>query len=203
MSSFVYNPYSSTPPSVENVLRNLTRGGPPALALVQSIQEQIVQKKLEWSLELAQDLSNYVLKILDPSKEDVPESTIASLFLLTTAMDQWQDNVLYAILVHTNDRKKNLLDLLKTLAVKDHPINQIALVGLAIFCRTMDRLQQLSSLDSNQTDTAWWISDGDAENWASLALRSLDRYVFMGNRNSILVRINTQKFCLPNNWDEF
>jgi hypothetical protein len=186
MPSFVYNPYSTstTPPSVESALRNLTRGGPPALALVQSIQEQLVQNNelLEWSLELAQALSSYVLRILDhPSKDDnIPEGSAAALHLLTTAMEQWQDDVLYAVLVHSSSQQqdsKSLLELLKTLTRKDHPIHQTALVGLAISCRTLDRLQQLTSLDSNQTDTAWWILEGDAKNWASLALESLDRYV--------------------------
>jgi hypothetical protein len=183
MPSFVYNPYSSTPPSVESALRNLTRGGPPALALVQSIQEQIVQKELEWSLELAQALSSYVLQILDPSKDDIPDGSTAALHLLTTAMEQWQDDVLYAVLVHSQQQQqqqdsKNLLELLKTLTIKDHPVHRTALVGLAISCRALDRLQQLTSLDSNQTDTAWWILERDAKKWASLALRSLDRYVY-------------------------
>jgi hypothetical protein len=213
MPSFSYtaltNPYASssqTPPSVENALRNLTRSrsvAPPAPAIVQSIQEQLLgnEKSIEWSLELAQGLASYALHLLDRysvvSKDDdddvqpleeIPDGGMAVLFLLATAMEQWNDDVLYAVLLaqdrDSHSRKQrssqNLLDILTKLTAVNckSSISLIALSGLATSYRALDRLQQMTSLHPNHPDTAWWISKGgDTSHIAPLALQCLKRYV--------------------------
>jgi hypothetical protein len=212
MPSFSYtaltNPYASssqTPPSVENALRNLTRSrsvAPPAPAIVQSIQEQVLgnEKSIEWSLELAQGLASYALHLLDlwcvvskddddaKSLEEIPDGGMAVLFLLATAMEQWSDDVLYAVLlVQESDSQKqkqrssqNLLDLLTKLTAVHckSSISLTALSGLATSYRALDRLQQMTSLHPNHPDTAWWISKGgDTSHLAPLAVQCLKRYV--------------------------
>ena len=187
MPSFDYNPYSSTLPSAENVLRNLTMGGPPAVSVVQSLIKKVSQ--IKWSFPIAQELSSYVLRILNA--DDHSESSTALLHLLTEAMEHWEDNVLYGVLVQghgsqpscsQHDRSQSWLKQWKSLARKENPINQTAMVGLGIISRALDRLHQLTSLDSCQTDTTWWMTDDDAKHWAFIALRYLNRYVIYYER---------------------
>jgi hypothetical protein len=169
--------------------------------MVQSIQEQLLgnEKSIEWSLELAQGLASYALHLLDPyyvqskdddakSLEEIPVGGMAVLFLLATAMEQWNDDVLYAVLLvqdsdsHSQKQRssQNLLDLLTKLTAAHckSSISLTALSGLATSYRALDRLQQMTSLHPNHPDTAWWISKGgDTSHLAPLAVQCLKRYV--------------------------
>ena len=180
------NPYTNKTLSAESVLKNLirTRGSPPALAVVQSVHEQLIKKELEWSFDLALDFSSYVISILDPqlsSSSAFPEGSVATLQLLTTAMENWPDNLLYAALVQdSSDAKhssKNLLDLLIKLSLSEQPLHITALMGVSVASRAFERLQQVTSLDSNSPDTAWWFTQENSKNVARLALNLLIRYV--------------------------
>ena len=179
------NPYTNKTLSAESVLKNLirTRGSPPALAVIQSVHEQLIKKELEWSFDLALDFSSYVISILDPqvsSTSAFPEGSVATLQLLTTAMENWADNLLYAALVQDSDAKqssKNLWDLLIKLSLSEQPLHITALMGVSVASRAFERLQQVTSLDSNSPDTAWWFTQENSKHVARLALNLLIRYV--------------------------
>jgi hypothetical protein len=178
------NPYSQKAPSVENLLKNLTRTrGAPTLAMVQSVQEQMMQTQIEWTLEMARDLCSLTMRILnlpDSQNTSISEGCVATLRLLINTMEQWQDNVVYAVLVQDSNSQgdsKHLLDLLILLSKRDHQLHFTALVGLATASRALDRLQQLTSLDSNVPDSAWWFIEEDSEHLAKLSFQILSRYV--------------------------
>ena len=188
MSSFSYstpmtNPYTNKAISAEGVLKNLvkSRGSAPALAVVQSVHEQLIRKELEWSLDLALDFSSYVISILDPqvsSNSAFPEGSVATLQLLTAAMENWPDNLLYATLVQGSDAKcssKNLWELLIKLSLSEQPLHITALMGVSTASRAFERLQQVTSLDSNSPDSAWWFTKENSKDIARLALNLLIR----------------------------
>ena len=192
MSSFSYttpmtNPYSNRPLSAEKALKNLTRthgSNPASLEVVQSIQEQLIRKELKWTLNLAQDLSSYSIDNLDLYVSDkvnkIPESSVATLQLLTTAMNQWQDNVLYAVLVQESNSgytSKNLWDLLINLSMNQSSLQIIALLGISTASRCLERLRQMTSLNLNCADYAWWLNEEDSKHLSRLALKVLIRYV--------------------------
>ena len=181
------NPYSSRPLSAEKALKNLTRthgSNPASLEVVQSIQEQLIRKELKWTLNLAQDLSSYSIDNLDLYVSDkvniIPESSVATLQLLTTAMNQWQDNVLYAVLVQESNSgytSKNLWDLLIKLSMNQSSIQIIALLGISTASRCLERLRQMTSLNLNCADYAWWLNEENSKHLSRLALKVLIRYV--------------------------
>ena len=213
MPSFSYtgvaNPYSSTPPSVESALQALCRSrnnGSPSPAAIQGLQERIAvgtsspstTAAVKWNMELAQSLTTYVLNLWAPliSKEkddtDIPDGHIAALFFLTTCMEQWQDDILYACLIHqhrtdgssssstskhteSSKQVENLLGLWTLLTKKDPPVYLIAMCGFATACRALDRLQHWTSLDPNNPDAAWWLSESDAQYLTPLVIRCLSR----------------------------
>jgi hypothetical protein len=169
------NPYTQQAPSFESSLRNLARSPPrvPTPAAVGSLQSQLAasaasssgSETIDWTFDLAQTLAKYVLLLLSSTtpRDEIPAGILAVFYLLTSAMEQWEDHVLYAVLVqdNNNDSKKNaqLLPALENWSCRDHPIHSTALVGLAASWRALDRLQTLTVLDPNKPDTPWWIPD--------------------------------------------
>ena len=215
---FVYtqmsNPYSSTPPSFESMLTNLARtGNIPSISVVQSLQgyistsssssstprssslnassttpENNSNSSIEWTVDLAQTLTNYTNELLTthsqraphttaPSNAGIPPSISAMLLLLVSAMEQWEDRLVYATIVQnerTASTKKNssksLLELLYQLAENmGHPIHSTAILGISVVWDVLDRIQQqttslvdgsssMTTLSTVQRfDTPWWI----------------------------------------------
>jgi hypothetical protein len=198
MPSFTYNPYSSTPPSFESVLRTITQSrGPPSLSIVRTLQDQLKQGNTEWTFDLALSFSCYVFRLFETlvsddgndvtnnnnNENNIPEGSLAAFHLWTMAMEEWQDDVLYAILVHeenNNTQKngccKNMISLLTRLARKQQALARIAMIGVSVACQALDRIQVLTSLDSTSTDVPWWLTESDASELASYALHTiLDR----------------------------
>ena len=192
------NPYSSTPPSFESVLKNLAKtGNIPTMAVVQSLQGYLSTSysstsspratssssspsdnnnngNVEWTLDLAQTLSNYTIHLLTThlggrasptttnTNDEIPPSISATLFLLVSAMEQWEDDLAYAILVQKHGKESHsLLDVLHEVAIEGHAIHTTAIWGLSVAWNVLDRLQQYTTLvdfgTTQRLDTPWWI----------------------------------------------
>ena len=200
--SFVYNPYSSTPPSLENVLQKLPMsspppgGGPPSMATVESLLPQLKQFSNQWNFDLALSFSSYVFGLFQNHRHDlssngnnnnsIPKGSLAVLHLLTMVMQEWEDDVLYAILVHQDDSSgkqqqikgscNKWIELFINLVHHPKPqhqdiVQKIALVGLSLACQVLDRIQTLTTLDLSFTDAPWWLAEDDAMNLSSYGLR--------------------------------
>ena len=95
-------------------------------------------------------------------------------------MNQWQDNVLYAVLVQESNSgytSKNLWDLLIKLSMNQSSLQIIALLGISTASRCLERLRQMTSLNLNCADYAWWLNEEDSKHLSRLALKVLIRYV--------------------------
>ena len=180
------NPYSQKKPTPGALLKNLTKNaGVPTLSMVQSIQQQVTQQSSKWTLEMAQDLSSKVVKLFDPSygsyqsNGDI-QGSAAVLNLLVSSMAEWDDSICYAVLVDTGASRevdKNLLNLLISLAAGEDAIKYSALVGISIALRTLDRVQQVTVLDPNAIDTAWWLTEESIDPLARTSIEVLIKYV--------------------------
>ena len=116
---------SVSPSNTETMLRNLVRSTTdgamtmtdiPSLSSIQSVKDQLcLRRDIRWSFDLAQGLGELVLNYMrlymsgsstntDTSAEAVG---VAMLGLLATAIEDWEDNVLYAVLIQ--DGKKLLM----------------------------------------------------------------------------------------------
>lgn len=178
------NPYSQKPLSVENLLSNLTRArGSPALAIIQSIRKQMLQMQTDWSLAMALDLSSVVLRapcLSESHDASISEERAATLRLLVHTLPQWSDDMLYAVLLHdrnSQSNSKNLLNFLINQSKKEHPLQLAALAGIATASMALDRLQNLTNLDPNVPDSAWWFTEEDSRHLAILSFKTLTRYV--------------------------
>ncbi|CAJ1936443.1 unnamed protein product [Cylindrotheca closterium] len=161
------NPYSQKKPTLGALLKSITKNaGVPTLSMVQSIQQQFTQQSSKWTLEMAQDLSSKVVKLFNPSHGNYSDTrdaqgSVAVLNLLVSSMAEWDDSICYAVLVDTGmsqDVGKNLLNLLISLAAGEDTIKHTAIVGISIALRALDRVQQVTVLDPNTIDTAWWLT---------------------------------------------
>lgn len=173
--------YLSSP---ESVLRNLlqsARSHSPSLEAIDSILEQR-GTAIKWTLELAQKLTTTIVMLYErivehqrrqqSGREDadhLDECFQAMLFLLVTSMESWSENVIYAVLIYEvkeSKRVTNLLELLihltTTNASESTAVSCCALVGLSISYRTLDRLQQWTTLDPNRPAMDWWLDTDTA-----------------------------------------
>jgi hypothetical protein len=179
------NPYSQQDLSGESQLRNLIKcRGASTLAAVQSVQEFVMQNKIEWTFELARDLAKYTMNIFKACCDEcypshISDGWIATLLLLKKSIEQWSDNELYAILVQDYQDGKTLLDFLITLSKIQNQatVHFIALEVIATCSKALTRLQQVTSLDSlsNTNESAWWFSEVDAKHLANLSFQTLIR----------------------------
>ena len=153
--------------------------------MVQSIQQQLTQQSTKWTLEMAQDLSSKVKKVFDPSYGNYQSSgdmqgPAALLNLLMSSMAEWEDSICYAVLVDngsSQDIESNLLNLLISLARQEDATKYSALVGTSIALRALDRVQQMTFLDPNKIDTAWWLADEAIDFLTTTTMEILTRYV--------------------------
>jgi hypothetical protein len=199
MPSFAYtNPYSSTPPSLENALQSLVRssrqGGIPSLSVVQTVQGQLATASETeiWTVDQAQRLTQFVLRLASSMPKNVkkeiipiPQGVLASLYLWMSAMEQgwWSDSIVYAVFVdqQQEDNGITVSDMLYRF-ISIPQTYTVALVGLARVWRTLDRLQSYttSCLDPTHQDTPWWILPDEKtklRKLASMAVTRLCRYV--------------------------
>lgn len=210
MPSFSYgtvvnNPYahpsssrSSSPISAEEALQQFLRtnqgSSAPAIATVRPVVNSLLAQPdtVEWTAELAGDLARVVLALLEEhvrtscrqqAQQPLAEGSLAALFLLTVAMEEWSDEVMYAaVLQETADKKssRNLLQMLWQLTTtadkKDDPLYQISFVGLTRAYQSMDRLEQYLTLDPCRPDVGWWLEfvDEDHDKWTQLAESSVN-----------------------------
>ena len=128
---------------------------------------------VEWTLDLAQTLAKYTIHLLtthrggraSPStnaNDEIPPSISATLFLLVSAMEQWEDDLVYAIIVQKHGKEGlSLLDVLHGVAIEGHAIHTTAILGLSVAWNVLDRLQQYTTLvdfgTTQRLDTPWWI----------------------------------------------
>jgi hypothetical protein len=161
----------------------------PSLSSIQSVKDQLhLRRDVRWSLDMAQELGELVLNYMrlyirssnnsttDTSTEAVG---VAMLGLLATAIEDWEDNVLYAVLIQDGkknnnrvkddnpDSYKHLLDILTQLSVLSSNdtsdnnnnndgdngpcsnLSQNAIICLATAWRCLDRLEQFTTLNGN------------------------------------------------------
>jgi hypothetical protein len=216
----IQNPYSKTDGSgggspTETLLRNLISlccsGGPniasPPLASVQAAHEQLVLKRdVKWTLDLAQKLgtmaSQQIWEVLDAVKRKEQPSNVdignAALQLLYAAMEDWQDHILYAVIVQEcpraggprlqgngnkgrDNNPQSLVDILTELALETRhlfPLHSSAMNVLALAWRSLDWTEQWLSLSpsddqsviGNPSDVPWWIKDEDVGRLSELLL---------------------------------
>jgi hypothetical protein len=190
MPSFAYtNPYSSTPPSLENALQSLVRssrlGGIPSLSVVQTVHGQLAtaSETETWTIDQAQSLTHFVLRLassMPKNVKEIPQSFLASLYLWMSAMEQgwWSDSIVYAVFVDQQEDQMTVSDMLCQL-LSLPKTSTIALVALARVWRTLDRLQSYTSLDPKQQDAPWWILPDKSKlrKLASMAVTRLCRCV--------------------------
>lgn len=181
------NPYSQKKPTPGALLKSFTKNaGVPTLSMVQSVQQQLTQQSSKWTLEMAQDLSSKVMKLFDPSYYNYLSSgniqgSAAVLNLLVSSMAEWDDSICYAMLVNTGASQEvdnNLLNLLLSLAAgEDDTIKYNAFVGVSIAFRALDSVQQVTVLDPNTIDSAWWLMEECIDQFARMSIEVLIRCV--------------------------
>ena len=190
--------HSTSPSNVETMLRNLFRSTDatinaiPSLSSVQAIQEQLHHvRDIRWSLDLAQGLGKLVLNCMrlfmnssccssinsrickTNTEASVEAVVVATLRLLATLIEDWEDHLLYAVLVQDvkedgttkdsgDDNCKHLLDALTQLSVlsndRDNNIEydgsysglcHSAITCLATAWRCLERLEKFTTLNGN------------------------------------------------------
>ena len=201
---------SSSAMSVEIMVRNLIRStnatmdSIPSLSSLQAIQEQLnYNRNIQWSLDLALGLGKLILNCTksfinsssgcgrtgrNNASSNTEAVIVASLGLLSTVIEDWEDNILYAVLVYDgcengksveDKSSKSLLDTLSELSVlsnnkdnktkSDDPYSNLrynAMSCLATAWRCMERLDQYTTLNGNNggfgnddPGSPWWITD--------------------------------------------
>ena len=186
---------SISPSTTETMLRNLVRSTTdgamtmtdiPSLSSIQSVKDQLcLRRDIRWSLDLAQGLGelvlNYMRLYMSGSSSNTDTSAeavgVAMLGLLATAIEDWEDNVLYAVLIQDGKKNinrvkndnpgscKHLLDILTQLSVLSSMdsdnnnndgdngpcsnLSQNAIICLATAWRCLDRLEQFTTLNGN------------------------------------------------------
>eukprot|EP00980_Cylindrotheca_fusiformis_P006607 scaffold1390_cov138-Cylindrotheca_fusiformis.AAC.10 len=164
------------------MIQNLIRtSASPTAATVRSIRDQMTQTKVNWTFEMARDLSSLVMRLhnyRDSHNASIPEGYVASLALLTLSLEQWPDDLVYAVVI--NDRNiqgncTNLLDMLMIISKRDDQLRFTALVGIASVVGALDRLQRLTSLDANAPDSAWWFTEDDCTYLAECTFQIIRR----------------------------
>ena len=180
---------------------------PPASS-VQNIYDQLIIKRdVQWTLELAQGLGHIVAtQIINHYKSDGSQqsqstatpsegmTTILQLFCV--AMEDWEDHILYAVLIQdctpsssTSKEHKTLLELLTYIVLVipiDQSIHRYAIIGLATAYRSLDRMNEwmlmsktsrsFTSIGDSKTgmmDAPWWIDEKDSCQLASISFDSL------------------------------
>lgn len=222
ISFSVQNPYHSrsvgnTPGlSTRTKLRQLLQASncpnqtiSPQLSTIQAIHEQLTNKRdVEWTVDLMQELRQFVFTQLsvvilisrsEESKANHNKIEIAAtaLQLLVSAMEDWEDQMLYAVLikdVHDTNQtiekgKRNrdsvglLANLYEVILWTKCPSNLrlYALIALASVWRCLDSLDHLLSYVNtpdansvrNTANIPWWIEEDTVESLAIVSIRYL------------------------------
>ena len=149
--------------------------------------------EVDWTLELAQGLATYTIHLLelwteqrdDPShssdeSDETPTGMVAVIYLLITAMEQWEDDILYAVVVQTascSKQQRTLLDILLDLSLmrNKQPLPAIlALQGLASAWRALERIQWYTDLDPTRLNKPWWMMMSDESKVLNLSFAAVD-----------------------------
>eukprot|EP00536_Pseudo-nitzschia_multiseries_P001266 jgi/Psemu1/250383/estExt_Genewise1Plus.C_150155 len=218
-----YRSLSSSTSITETAVRTWIRsskqsaGDIPSLSSTEALRDQSRQPHhLPWSSELALEFGSAVQNCLrcccidvNPQPCGEPSNTdrvgAAVLELLARVVEDWDDHVLYAVLVQANRsssnhhdsspsvaiHKENLIDTLTRLCLlpennNTQPIEpshtsrnfirRAAIVCLATAWRCLDRLEQYTTLANDHTGFSWWISDQKTiDSLAIASFRSLFR----------------------------
>lgn len=185
------NPYSQPPRptlnlSVEESLKQMIRlEHPPSAVAVLPIIDHISQStdSISWDQALVEGLTLITLRCLDCLIEssanaslgpsNVSEGSLATLFMMTLAMDDWSDECMYNALsqrFQSDDSRISLLEAFVRLATGGtDTVHRLAFIGIATAFRSMDRLDRYLTLDVSRPDLAWWL---DCVTEASISMLS-------------------------------
>lgn len=169
--------------NLKHMLRHHNRS-PPSVDMVRPLLDHILLQpsNIDWTESMVKDLVLLVLNLWETflfaqglAEQSIPDETILVLALVTAAMEQWDDDVIYmAILQELDDSRCShfsFLEALVQMAVspQNQPqIRQNALIGLASACRSMDRLHQYMTLDIGRPDRNWWLEKIGEDNLVKL-----------------------------------
>ena len=115
------------------------------------------------------------------------EGSLALLSLLTLAMEEWSDELMYLALTQRlvdHSEKSHpaapiglvgLFVRLATTGAETGVVHQLAFTGLSTAYRSMDRLDRYLTLDVSRPDLAWWFDDCVTEDViATLSAKAVD-----------------------------
>lgn len=103
--------------------------------------------------------------------EPVSEGAESLLYFAARLLEEWSDDMVYsALLLHDDKARTDVSTTLLSLFVSLLTNTQIteylhfaALVGVSNSYRVLERIQQLTTLDPNRADIAWWLDQEYAE----------------------------------------
>jgi hypothetical protein len=222
-NSVVANTTSSTESLLRNFIQSSTYSSTSSVlpSSVQTIYDQLIIKRdVEWTLELAQGLGRIVATHINQyqyersksqSTRTPSEGTTTILQLFCAAMEDWEDHLLYAVMVQdctpsdsTSKEHKTLLELLTSIVLvipTDQTIHRCAIIGLATAYRSLDRMDEWMVMSGINTstftcivgsktgmmDVPWWIDEKDSGQLASISFGSLYR-AFCDNDDEFSLR---------------
>eukprot|EP00934_Nitzschia_sp_Nitz4_P000465 Nitzschia sp. Nitz4//scaffold59_size112058//16711//19909//NITZ4_004100-RA/size112058-snap-gene-0.60-mRNA-1//-1//CDS//3329555096//465//frame0 len=173
----------------------------PLLQLLLQYTAQGSPNRIQWNLSLALDVSMFCMSrigfllqtMADSHSEKIATKTEDStlLWFLASSMEDWTEDVMYAVLVHPIDNGNtplfsNLLSFWVFLATSQrvqrasntNDFSIVGLCGLSVAYEAMDRLQPLTSTQPNNTvGMDWWIEDRVASELLPLTTQTLLEYM--------------------------
>ncbi len=154
--------------AIRSLLRNSSNGLVVSLSTIQALRDELRHCR-EWSTETTLEFGSMVQTCLASSHGD--DSRHSVLGLLATALENWQDHVVYAVVVQDTNTN-SLFNLLTKLAIdprQNKRLRQSATICLATTWRCLRRLDNCTSLDNK--GAPWWMPDERCTN--SLVIWSL------------------------------
>jgi hypothetical protein len=198
------NPVPSSVSSTEAMMRNLVSSSVSTrtnLSSIQATHEQYVAyRDIQWTLELALGIGKVVTECLwtlvveeeqTDHEQDVAAAS-AGLQLLAAIMEDWDDSLVYAVLIQDCGNKptpsNHLLSLitqvsLQPTAATSSTLHGYAISGLAISWRCLDRMQQYMTIADcfqdfsmgDVEDIPWWIDEQHVQDLSALSIEALYR----------------------------
>ncbi len=179
----ISNPYAqphrpTSQLSAEDSLKRLflLRSPPSAAAILPIIDQYLSQRtaSISWDPTLVEGLTRLALQRLDDlvesvtTTDDAPdpvpgvsEGSLATLYLLTLAMEDWSDECMYIALIQSigdSESRTSLLGSCMRLATAGtDTVHRLAFLALTAAYRSMDRLDRYLTLDVSRPDLAWWL----------------------------------------------
>ena len=219
--------------TMRTILRSVSRSPEslPSLSTLQTLKEQLLLRRNRnddsrlsfWSNDLALEFGTVVNKCLarigtnsnDDGDTSQPQIAVSALLLviLVQSMDEWEDHVVYAVLVQ-NNKSNNNLDcdehllnrLTKSSSQNNENICPYATICLAKAWLCLERLEEYTSLHGGNSSGGfhrqeyksipWWMPDESTANALGIrSLQSLDQ-IYCSSETS-----NNDEFCLQQQQD--